>query len=104
MIYATIFCKSFYRDGVRTSVELVPVHSTNHSATAASKEHCQYVMLRVEISNTHEAPGICIFIKRFLTNNKDFYSRLQLKSYLREKPCLNIKFYEKITSDGIVEL
>ena len=35
MIYATIFCKSFYRDGVRTRIELVPVHNTNHSVTAA---------------------------------------------------------------------
>ena len=35
MIYATIFCKSFYLDGVRTRVELVPVHSINRSATAA---------------------------------------------------------------------
>ena len=26
IIYATIFCKSFYRDGDRTRVELVPVH------------------------------------------------------------------------------
>jgi len=38
MIYATIFRESFYRDGVRTRVELVRVHSTNQSATAASKE------------------------------------------------------------------
>jgi len=36
MIYATIFCQSFYRDGVRTCVELVPVHSIDRSATAAS--------------------------------------------------------------------
>ena len=37
MIYATIFGKSFYRDGVRTRVESVRVHNTNHSVTAASK-------------------------------------------------------------------
>ena len=34
MIYATMFCKRFYRDWVRTRVELVPVRSTNRSATA----------------------------------------------------------------------
>ena len=38
MIYATIFYNMFHRDGVRTRVELVPVHNINRSATAASKE------------------------------------------------------------------
>ena len=34
MLYATIFFQSFYRDGVRTRIELVPVHSTNRLVTA----------------------------------------------------------------------
>ena len=33
MFCATIFCKSFYRNGVQTRFELVPVHSINCSAT-----------------------------------------------------------------------
>ena len=33
MIYTTQFCRKFYRHRIRTRVELVPVHSTNHSAT-----------------------------------------------------------------------
>ena len=40
MIYATIFCKSFDRDGVRTSDELLLVHSaTAASATAFFAKH-----------------------------------------------------------------
>ena len=38
MVYATIFWKNFFRNEVRTSVELVPAHIINRSATAASKE------------------------------------------------------------------
>ena len=47
MIYATMIFISFYRDGVGSSVELVPVHSTNHSATAAPHIVSQVIILYI---------------------------------------------------------
>ena len=47
MIYATIICKIFSRDGVRTCVELVLVPSIYRSAIAASKQFLFVKLTRI---------------------------------------------------------
>ena len=47
MIYASIFCISFYRDGVRTRVEFVIVHSTATSKEQWHKYMCIYTYIYV---------------------------------------------------------
>ena len=88
MFYATIICKSFYRNGVQTRVELVPVHSINRSATAVSKYMYTYIYINIYIcisyihcgsastegADTQTAPNGLHFLSYFFQDSEGKYN------------------------------